>query len=214
MSKLPPDFWRALSLPPVPGLQQLAEWVIRHNEKRLPKWKFRFAPDLAAQIQPKLTRAYALLFEGKAIMADTVSVRMFTGPKTLRGSRYWGLSFNLRCREGESAWEFKPTSVHWGCEHSYDEWIQLKQRMIGVPTPDRFEKLTPDLMLSPNCICCGKGLTDPASMARWVGPECWGSVSTNIPRMFKADAPTLDLAPASLATPTTDDIPAFLRRES
>jgi hypothetical protein len=187
MSKLPHDFWRAIPLTLVPVLQQLNEWVIEQNEKRLPKWKFRFAPDFAAQIQPKLTRAYALLFEGKSIMAEAVSVRMFTEPATLRGSTYWGLSFSLLCHHGGTAWEFKPTYARWGRDHSYDELIQLKQRTIDVLTPDRFEKLTPDLMLSPHCLCCGKGLTDPASMARWIGPECWGSASTNIPRVFKAD---------------------------
>lgn len=202
MSKLPHDFWQAVPLTPIPGLQQLGEWVIKQNEKRLPKWKFRFAPDLAAQIQPKLTRAYALLFEGRAIMVDTVSVKMFTEPKTLRGSRHWTLSFVLRCRQGETTWEFKPTSAGWGRDcYSLDELIRLRQRTFDVLTPERFAVLTPDLMLSPNCLCCGKGLTDPVSMSRWIGPECWGSASTNIPRMFKADAPTENLFAADEADP-------------
>jgi hypothetical protein len=42
-------------------------------------------------------------------------------------------------------------------------------------------------MLCHACLCCGKGLTDPASMARWIGPECWGSASINAPRLFKAE---------------------------
>jgi hypothetical protein len=32
-------------------------------------------------------------------------------------------------------------------------------------------------MFGANCLICGKGLTDPASMARWIGPECAGSPS-------------------------------------
>ena len=181
------EFWRAVPLAPIPMLQQLNTWVIQQNEKRLPKWKFRFAPDLAVQIQPKLTRAYALLFEGKAIMAEAVSVQMFTEPKTLRGIRYWSLSFQLRCREGETAWEFKPTSREHSCGGSHAEIIPLR-RVLDMLTPQRFAEFTPDLMLSPHCLCCGKGLTDPVSMARWIGPECWGSASANLPRMFKADA--------------------------
>jgi hypothetical protein len=34
------------SVPPVPLLRELNDWVIKQNEKRLPKWKFRFAPRL------------------------------------------------------------------------------------------------------------------------------------------------------------------------
>jgi hypothetical protein len=34
--------------------------VIKQNENRLPKWKFKFAPDLAAQIQSRITRAHVL----------------------------------------------------------------------------------------------------------------------------------------------------------
>jgi uncharacterized protein YndB with AHSA1/START domain len=27
-------------------------------------------------------------------------------------------------------------------------------------------------MFQPACLLCGKALTDPVSMARWIGPEC------------------------------------------
>ena len=40
---------------------------------------------------------------------------------------------------------------------------------------------TPAKMLSHNCVICGKGLTDPASMARWIGPECAGTSSLRVP---------------------------------
>jgi hypothetical protein len=36
---------------------------------------------------------------------------------------------------------------------------------------------------------CGKGLTDPASMARWIGPECASTTSIRIfceqPRQYQ-----------------------------
>jgi hypothetical protein len=185
-AQLPAKFWFETKLPPIPLLQELNDWVIKQNEKRLPKWKFRFASDLAAQMQPKLTRAHAILFEGKAIVADAVSVKMFTQPATLCGS-YWSLSFQLRCPLGETVWEFKPTYARRGTGCSRDGLVQLRQRMLDVLTPQRFAELTPDLMLSHQCLCCGKGLTDPASMARWIGPECWGSASTNLPHIFKAE---------------------------
>ena len=59
-------------------------------------------------------------------------------------------------------------------------------RTIEALCPDNFASLHPDLMLSSHCLCCGNALTDPVSMARWIGPECWGSASTNLPRIFKA----------------------------
>jgi hypothetical protein len=39
------------------------------------------------------------------------------------------------------------------------------------------------MMLAPNCLLCGKGLTDPASMARGIGPECAGTSSIHAPKM-------------------------------
>jgi hypothetical protein len=44
------------SVPPVPLLRELNDWVIKQNEKRLPKWKFRLADDLAIQIHSRITR--------------------------------------------------------------------------------------------------------------------------------------------------------------
>jgi hypothetical protein len=66
--------------------------------------------------------------------------------------------------------------------------IELRRQVIGALHPEHFAHLSSDLMLSHACLCCGKGLTDPASMARWIGPECWGSASINAPRLFKAEA--------------------------
>jgi hypothetical protein len=36
-----------------------------------------------------------------------------------------------------------------------------------------FEELTEQKLLGHFCLRCGKGLRDPASMARRIGPECW-----------------------------------------
>ncbi len=41
--------------------------------------------------------------------------------------------------------------------------------------------LTPGQLLSLNCLICGKALTDPASMARLIGPECAGTASLRVP---------------------------------
>jgi hypothetical protein len=35
---------------------------------------------------------------------------------------------------------------------------------------------------------CGKQLTDPLSMARWIGPECYGSATSIVPYMVQLAA--------------------------
>ena len=187
-ARLPTRFWFPEPIPSIPLLQQLNDWVIKQNEKRLPKWKFKFVSDLAVQVQSKLTRKHAILFECVAIQTENVTAKHFTEPKSLRGSAYWRLTFILFHDEQDTAWQFKAKSAGRGPGCPASGLIELRQQIIDVLHPNCFAHLSPDRMLSPACICCGKGLTDPASVARWIGPECWGSGSVNIPRVFKAEA--------------------------
>ena len=41
------------TIPPITFLAELREEVLKHSLKRMPKWKFRFAPDIVVQLQPK-----------------------------------------------------------------------------------------------------------------------------------------------------------------
>jgi hypothetical protein len=180
------SFWVAQDIPAIPLLRELNDWVIKQNEKRLPKWKFRLADDLAVQIHSRLTRAHAMLFECVALQADSLSVKLFLEPNLLRGQRYWRMGFKLFANASDAAtWTFKPTSLSRDRDYSRSDKVDFCQHVVAALHPDHFASLHPDLMLSPNCMCCGKGLTDPVSMARWIGPECWGSASTNLPRIFK-----------------------------
>ena len=88
-ARLPYSFWGYEQVSPIPLLKDLYAWVIAQNEKRLPKWKFKLTSNLAVQIQPKLTRAHALLFECIAIQTENPSLKLFTEPKSLRGQSYW-----------------------------------------------------------------------------------------------------------------------------
>jgi Large polyvalent protein associated domain 29/Family of unknown function (DUF6011) len=183
------SFWAPQEIPPLPLLAQLYDFVLGRNEKRLPKWKFKLVDDLAVQIHPQLTRAHALLFDCVALEADDLSIKFFLEPKLLHGRRPWRCGFRLFAEApNAAAWTFKPRSVSHGREDPTAGWGEFRQRVVAALHPDRFADLHPDKMLSPHCLCCGKGLTDPVSMARWVGPECWGSASTNLPRVFKAMA--------------------------
>jgi hypothetical protein len=180
--QLPTEFWRPTEIPPIPLLKDLNDWVIAHNERRLPKWKFKFAADLAVQIQPKVTRAHFILFECVALQTIDVTARLFTTPTFLRSHPhpYSQISFRLLGNEKDTNWLLKPTS----CRRS-SRLAELRQRLVEELRPEHFA-LTANSMLSPSCLCCGKSLTDPVSQARWVGPECWGSASTNLPRLFAA----------------------------
>jgi len=51
----------------------------------------------------------------------------------------------------------------------------MKGRVLAALRSDCFDTLRPEMMLHPACIYCGKTLTDPASIARWIGPECAGT---------------------------------------
>jgi hypothetical protein len=191
-TRLPIEFWFATKVPVIPLLQELHDFVIRQNECRLPKWKFKFADDLAIQIHPKLTQKHALLFEGLALQAENLSVKLFTEPKQLRQLvAYWRLGFQLFRDQGDVHWSFTPKSAGRGRGCQRHGLRELRQRVVEVLRPERFAKLDRTYMLSPHCLCCGKGLTDPVSIARWIGPECWGSASTHLPQIFKAEAPDL-----------------------
>jgi hypothetical protein len=82
---------------------------------------------------------------------------------------------------------FKPTYWRRGYDCLRTGNVDLRQSVVSALDPDRFAELRPDRMLPPNCLCYGKGLTDPVSMARGVG--CWGNASTNLPNIFKTSAP-------------------------
>jgi hypothetical protein len=178
------SFWSRQPVVPIPLLQQLNDWVIQQDETRMPKWKIRFAADLAIQIQSKITRKHALWFEGRALQTENMTAKFFLERKELYGSRYWQINFKLFAEDNSAMWVLKLTRAARGHACPSSGYTELRQRIVKVLHPDRFIGLTPGLMLSSNCLCCGKSLTDPASMARWIGPECWGSASTNLPRIF------------------------------
>jgi hypothetical protein len=179
--------WEPQSFEPLPLLAKLREDVLRKNDhKRCPKWGFRLAADLAVQIQPKPVLLAkpglpqrALEFRGMAYQDRQGSVssdifKIKTSELRRRGSQ---LGFVLFANAGDPTWTFKVTLV---CRRPEDVAPALCQRILGL-LPCRLDSLRPDLMLQPTCLCCGKRLTDPVSMARWIGPECWGNGSLTIP---------------------------------
>jgi hypothetical protein len=201
------ELWQPV---PVRGLSDLLSGlrddVLRLNPKRCPKWGFRLAPDLAVQLQPRPTLAEwhstrpQPLFLGAAAFAvggvgDDVFRRpqsqFFDGHATPRGwidARPHGWLQFAVC-EGAPDWQLRATGwrgrprvSRW---HSRDDGVVLRDRLVAE-LPTRLNVFDSALMLRPCCLCCGKALTDPASIARWVGPECAGRGTLTVPGLDRA----------------------------
>jgi hypothetical protein len=69
--------------------------------------------------------------------------------------------------------------AHFNIGHQPGECMIIRTRLLNMMAV-AFERLRPGMMLQPSCLMCGKSLTDPVSMARWVGPECAGTSSTAV----------------------------------
>jgi hypothetical protein len=98
-----------------------------------------------------------------------------------RPSDSWKILFKLTiCR---TEWLFEVYRVGYCAGQPIDEEAVVRDRLIDR-MPVAFALLRPDMMLKPACLMCGKRLSDPISMARWIGPECAGTSSAIIPYNF------------------------------
>ena len=181
-------------------LRDLREECLAHSELRMPKWKFRIARDLIVQVQPKAAyypttrqlaagaRAQLLRFEGVGLQvaAGEATLEMFAKKPDSRFTMWCRVGFHMFAYD-EDAWQLKFTSGMW-CRDYGDGIKVLRERVLATFAGDFFSALTPAVMLGHHCLICGKGLTDPASMARWIGPECAGTSSLVVPFVVKAAA--------------------------
>jgi hypothetical protein len=182
------SFWEAV---PVAGLRQLLaglrDEVLRRDPRRCPKWGFRLAADLAVQLQPRpllvgwrSTRPQPL-FLGTAAQAEGgVGGDVFRQPRKKflardGVSRSW-LTFEVLDHNPE--WRFCATG---GCSAYVPHGAYALRHRLLAEMPARLRVFTPQLMLRPACLCCGRPLTDPASIARWIGPECADDGSLTVP---------------------------------
>jgi hypothetical protein len=145
----------------------------------MPKWKLRVADDIVTQIQPKppkQTRDNPCgldWFDCHAVINDQTDGSVLEA----RRPDGWRIEYRLVVKDG---WWFKVDSI--GRPTGLDEIEApiVRQRLIDI-LPAALQLLRPAMMLKPACLCCGKQLTDPVSMARWVGPECAGTSSAIMP---------------------------------
>jgi hypothetical protein len=194
MSDCPKGFWNPIALKPIPSLAALRKVVTEHNEKRMPKWKFRLASDLIVQIQLQLTATFRD-FACRAIECPGADEKVFA-PRAERRPDQTNLKFDIYSDIPNhwarlnytgfvpGQWVFKPTRIGWARDGTPN--FGLAARLVQVLNDGRFDRIKPAMLLSPHCLNCGKKLTDPGSMARLVGPECARTSSLIVPWAWQA----------------------------
>jgi Family of unknown function (DUF6011) len=188
--------WKPIPTSPMPMPAALREAVLARSTKRMPIWKFRLAQDIVMQMQPKPTALPR--FECKAIICDNATADLLKLKDHDRPRDSWLIKFALyetmlpeydiigynddgipKIRH-HRGWFLKPTCVAFHTGHPHNGIFAIRDRLFAI-FPAAFERLRPDMMLKPSCLACGKELTDPVSMARFIGPECFGSSSALMP---------------------------------
>jgi hypothetical protein len=186
------------------GLLDLREHVLARSVKRMPKWKFRLAPDVVMMLQPKVGKHQRVAtkngdawewidfprqFEGKLLICEGADA-----DKLLRhpfGMLYCQQQFAISTGDaGGHRIVGTGFSANTGLKDQTERearWNELDRQstdtLLTALGNGTFDSIGPAMMLTPNCLMCGKSLTDPASMARGIGPECAGTGSVHVPRM-------------------------------
>ena len=183
---------------PISFLAKLREEVLKRSLKRMPKWKFRIASDLVLQLQPKPTvmlseaamarglKPKLQHFEGTAVMTENVTIAVFKCLPQRPCPPWWQLRFDLFALAPDADWMFKPAGGRWQGGADRAGVDAIAQRLVAGFRTGFLDGSAPVEVLSPNCVICGKGLSDPASMARWIGPECAGTSSLHVPFVIDA----------------------------
>jgi hypothetical protein len=184
--------WAPVILEPVLTLVALRDTVLAIRPDRCPKWRFRLAEDLVLQLQPRPENLDhdEYLFVGTVLQGQGITKAHFDTKKAPRGQGFTMIRFGIRdgaCpdyswKQGQAVqneaypgkWRLRLTM-----SAGRDEPLAtLKHQLVG--SFGRLNPLNPDLMFQANCLLCGKQLTDPVSMARWIGPECAHSHSLDV----------------------------------
>ena len=187
MSDLDPAIWAPVPIAPLHMLSALRGAVLARATKRMPKWKFRVADDVVVQMQPrpatrtKVNRDGLPWFDCLAVVREGVAGAMLKDPP--RDS--WKIQFRLtifpdRTKRNDATWRFKTTGIGFGGGLQTDACLTVRNRLIGI-IPLALEMLRPEMMVQHSCLFCGRPLTDPVSMARWIGPECAGTAAAITP---------------------------------
>jgi hypothetical protein len=166
-------YWEAVLVEPVPALATLRDLVLSINAKRCPKWRFRVADAIVMQLQPRPDQGRYDMHAGHRFTG-----RILAGPGITK-AHFTRKDLGTDCRDIPFSIDDGATSpVRWrvrvhrgpGPRHELAPWQALKDQLsAALPRLNTLERA---LMFQPSCLICGKPLSDPVSMARWIGPEC------------------------------------------
>lgn len=167
------NYWQPVPLTPVADLDKLRADLLALRPTRFPRWKLRYAPDLVVELQPLPgeARDRYRIFEGRAFLGDGIRAEHFSDANALTTDGILRLLFGI-----DVQWRFRPRSIsrRKGAE-------EIRARLLAALAATGFKPAP----FSPACAICGRGLTDAASMARGIGPECWGTNSISVPWLLR-----------------------------
>jgi hypothetical protein len=160
-------------------LAELRLVAIEASEKRMPYWRFRLASNIVLKLQPKLTNRLLVRFEGKALMCEGANAKLLDASYKDLVHPHWRFGFEVTAKIPEE-WCFLYRGATWSGPQRYDmprehnmaKVAELRERVVAAFRDGWFNVIRPEMTLSQHCLICGKGLTDPVSMARFIGPEC------------------------------------------
>jgi hypothetical protein len=165
------------SFAPIPFLRNLRLMCLARSESRAPKWKFRVASDLVMQLQPKpscLPGRVLESFEGVAVMvaAASATAEMLTTRPRRPVKAWWRRNFEIvSYAKNSKEWHlFIGQGMYTRNRADGDD--VLIWRIRSAFTDGFFEAPPPDAFFANHCLICGRPLTDNASIARRIGPEC------------------------------------------
>jgi hypothetical protein len=90
------SFWSQFEISAMPMLSALRQAVLARSTKRMPKWKFRVAPDVVLQIQPQpdtQAEEFATAYDCRAMIQEGADGGLFTDKH--RPSDCWLIDFRL-----------------------------------------------------------------------------------------------------------------------
>ena len=172
------DFWTRSPMERIPFLVELRQLVLEQSNTRMPKWRLLYAPDLAIEIHPR--PEFALMQRGEPMFKWSA---MHGGPGGERPDEGWISTPTLRppgavVLKGtiylrDTAWWFNPRRL-WQRDETSEALFTFRQRVFAALQGTQLGGASATSLLSPHCLICGRGLTDPVSEARMIGPECAG----------------------------------------
>ena len=191
-----PTFWNSVPIAAADALAAMHQMVfarVTDKKVRSPRWTFELDSDLAVQLQARWNGPVTW-FEGRLLNTPGASRQMLLAPRQPRG--VWRARFRISV--SDNRWTLKFTSLGWPRDavEQTTRAFDLRDRLVAAFARGAFEDLG-NYGLAGHCIVCGKAMSDAVSMARRIGPECWGNAQVTLPFFFRADL--VDDGPKSAA---------------